>query len=485
MRKFLRAPAICAPILATALLGLLVAGSPAQAAASGSYALHQGKHHRPVVTTDAASLVTSSSATLNGSVNPGGASTTYQFDYGTTTSYGTAVPVPAGSAGAGSAAVSESAVLTGLTASTTYHYRIEATNSAGTSYGSDQTFTTSADSGGGSPPNVDNAVADANWMMGAVITSGPMAGAIASYPDQQHIRPYQASYAAIGLDRATQVSGDATYSNAAWNYLSWYAANMDANGYAHDWDLTNGVWTEGGYDSTDAYAGMFLAAVRATYEVQPDSAKLSALHTAVSQAVAAIHSTQQSDGLTWAVPSGYPVKLLEDNVEMYDGLNAAVTVANELGDSALVSTAQSYAAPVPASLESLWNVGQGWYYWALDNNGVLTPTNWANLSPDTMEQGWAVAFGITESYSGRSSLILSEITQHQPSWDQPGATGNNYDVTPMGWGWYENGDATSALNAAASLRSAAVAANRAWPFTVHDCGSLIILETNGESLVLS
>jgi hypothetical protein len=98
----------------------------------------------PAVTTNAASGVTGSGATLNGSVNPEGASTTYQFDYGTTTSYGTSVPSPAGSAGSGTSAVSESYGLTGLAANTTYHYRIEATNPAGTAYGSDQTFTTSS-----------------------------------------------------------------------------------------------------------------------------------------------------------------------------------------------------------------------------------------------------------------------------------------------------------------------------------------------------
>lgn len=113
---------------------------PAQPPGSGAQA--------PVVVTQAATGVTSSAATLNGTVNPESQSTTYQFDYGTTTSYGTSVPSPAGSAGSGSTAVSESSSLTGLTASTVYHYRIEATNATGTSYGSDQQFTTSASGGG-------------------------------------------------------------------------------------------------------------------------------------------------------------------------------------------------------------------------------------------------------------------------------------------------------------------------------------------------
>jgi hypothetical protein len=96
----------------------------------------------PAVTTNAASGVTSSGATLNGSVNPGGQGSTYQFDYGTTTSYGSLVPSPAGYAGPGTNVVNESASMTGLRPDTTYHYRIEATNATGTIYGSDQTFAT-------------------------------------------------------------------------------------------------------------------------------------------------------------------------------------------------------------------------------------------------------------------------------------------------------------------------------------------------------
>jgi hypothetical protein len=108
-----------------------------------------GQQQLPLATTNAATGVNSSGATLNGTVNPEGAATNYQFDYGTTTGYGTSVPSGGASAGSGSSAVPETAGLTGLTANTTYHYRIEATNSAGTTFGSDQQFTTSAAGGGG------------------------------------------------------------------------------------------------------------------------------------------------------------------------------------------------------------------------------------------------------------------------------------------------------------------------------------------------
>lgn len=112
----------------------------------------QPQNQAPVVSTDPASAVTDTSATLNGSVNPEGQATSFQFDYGTTNAYGTTVG--SGSAGSGSNPVNESANLTGLLPSTTYHYRIEATNATGTTFGSDQTFTTAATGGGGGGTSV-------------------------------------------------------------------------------------------------------------------------------------------------------------------------------------------------------------------------------------------------------------------------------------------------------------------------------------------
>jgi len=96
----------------------------------------------PTVTTGSATSVTSVSATLNGTVNPNGASTTYYFEYGTTESYGSNTVTK--SAGSGTGTVSVSAAITGLSYSTVYHYRIVAANSGGTSYGSDRTFYTAA-----------------------------------------------------------------------------------------------------------------------------------------------------------------------------------------------------------------------------------------------------------------------------------------------------------------------------------------------------
>jgi hypothetical protein len=94
----------------------------------------------PIVTTVKAAAVTSSGAIINGSlVSPGSAtSVTVSFDWGLTTSYGSTTSVQTFTA-----ATTFGATLTGLAPNTTYHFRAKVTGSS-TVYGSDNTFTTTA-----------------------------------------------------------------------------------------------------------------------------------------------------------------------------------------------------------------------------------------------------------------------------------------------------------------------------------------------------
>ena len=96
----------------------------------------------PDVTTGVASSITASAATLNGTVDPNSRDTTFYFEYGTSTSYGTKTATK--SAGSATTAQSESAGISGLHTGTTYHFRIVASSDAGTSTGKDSSFTTSA-----------------------------------------------------------------------------------------------------------------------------------------------------------------------------------------------------------------------------------------------------------------------------------------------------------------------------------------------------
>jgi hypothetical protein len=94
----------------------------------------------PTVVTGTASAITNSSTTLNASVNPnGGEVGGCKFEYGTTSAYGSSAPCTP-SLGPGESPVAVAASVSGLSPSTTYHFRISATNAGGTSSGSDQTF---------------------------------------------------------------------------------------------------------------------------------------------------------------------------------------------------------------------------------------------------------------------------------------------------------------------------------------------------------
>ncbi len=96
----------------------------------------------PVVDRELTAEVGASEVKLGALVNPGGIQTSYRFEYGTTTEYGSSTPFPEGSVGEGLEAHAVWASASGLAPGSTYHYRVVASSELGTVYGPDQTFTT-------------------------------------------------------------------------------------------------------------------------------------------------------------------------------------------------------------------------------------------------------------------------------------------------------------------------------------------------------
>jgi len=120
---------MCARTLLAVLVGCLSLPGAALAASA------------PAAVTGAVTTFSDTSATVTGTVNPNGQTTTWHFDYGTSTSYGSSTPATA--AGSGTANANVSATITGLVPGTTYHYRFVAANASGTTAGGDGVFTTS------------------------------------------------------------------------------------------------------------------------------------------------------------------------------------------------------------------------------------------------------------------------------------------------------------------------------------------------------
>jgi hypothetical protein len=102
----------------------------------------------PDVTTEVASSVTSSGATLNGTVNPDQAqagAVTCRFEWGTTKAFGKTAPCEPEGVAEGASPVPVHAAVSGLVSDTTYFYRLQATNGNGTNAGEarqDEEFTT-------------------------------------------------------------------------------------------------------------------------------------------------------------------------------------------------------------------------------------------------------------------------------------------------------------------------------------------------------
>lgn len=326
---------------------------------------------------------------------------------------------------------------------------------------------------------------DARWVLRAQLPDG----AIAIHLDRAAVWPYLANYAAIGLVEASRRTGEPRYLQAAWRWLAWYQARQDRQGFVTDYRRSGpAMVSTGDMDSTDAYAGTFLLAVRAAVLASGDRARLETLRAGIGGAVRAIEATQDRDGLTWAKPS-WRVKYLMDQAETYAGLRAASELGRVLGDQGLAARAAQDAERLRAGVAALWNPVTGAYDWAKHGDGARQRTNWTVLYPDALQQVWAVAFGLTDRRRG--ALLVARFDAAQPRWDQPTATAlddrGRRKVgywTPVGWAHVRVGELRAARAAAVRIRAAAEDAGRRWPFTPSDAAQLIMLQTSDLDLLL-
>ncbi|MDY0017334.1 MAG: C25 family cysteine peptidase [Candidatus Delongbacteria bacterium] len=158
--------------------------------------------YSPIATTVAATSVGMDVATLNGTVNANGYSTTVTFEYGLTTGYGSTMAGTPGTV-TGTTNTSVSANLTGLASSSTYNFRVKAVNSEGTTYGANQTFTTDAEPVLPDPPTDLAAVVNADDV--SLSWVAPVSG-----PEPDTFTDGFEAYADFALTFAnwTQIDGD-------------------------------------------------------------------------------------------------------------------------------------------------------------------------------------------------------------------------------------------------------------------------------------
>ncbi len=164
----------------------------------------------PTAFTRAATNVSSTGATLKGTVNANNDSTVVTFEYGTNTSYGstvTAVQSPV----TGNSNTAVSAVLTGLTGNTTYHYRVVAQNSSGTTNGADRTFFTASTGPTATTQAASNIGATSATLNGLVNANNNSTTVTFQFgPDTNYGRTVTAAQSPVTGSGDTPVSADIT-----------------------------------------------------------------------------------------------------------------------------------------------------------------------------------------------------------------------------------------------------------------------------------
>ncbi len=178
-------------LLALTISVFVVFASAAQASAPG-------------VSTGGATKISPQSATLTGSVNAKAKATVYFFQYGPTAAYGLQTPEIA--AGSRNAAVGAASDVIGLTAATTYHYRLIARNADGTTTGGDRSFKTANQPLGFSLAANPNPVPFGS----PVVLQGVLSGtgnAGRQVVLQQKPFPYATAFATVGNPQVTGSSG--------------------------------------------------------------------------------------------------------------------------------------------------------------------------------------------------------------------------------------------------------------------------------------
>jgi alpha-tubulin suppressor-like RCC1 family protein len=156
----------------------------------------------PLATTLLATGITTTTATLNGSVNPNGNTPPVTFEYGTTSAYGnTVTAAPATISGTNPTAVATT--ITGLIPGTLYHYRVDAASVDG----ADQTFTAAQSSN----PNLANLIISEGVLSPAFSgTTTQYTVAVTSQASSMTITPTVADYGSVTVNGTPIQSGSTT-----------------------------------------------------------------------------------------------------------------------------------------------------------------------------------------------------------------------------------------------------------------------------------
>ena len=259
----------------------------------------------------------------------------------------------------------------------------------------------------------------------AILKHGMEDGAIRMMSTDQTvwINPYFTNLALYALLRASEsapeLKEDVFHTIEKW--FEWYAAHQlpdgtitDYSGYLDRYEST------GKFDSTDSYAATYLV-VADQYMKLSGKALSDAAADSARKAYAAMISTMDEDGLTWA-HANYKAKYLMDNLEVNQGLNAAVDLFKRLGDSDSAADAERRLALNSKGLDKFFLKDKNYLAWALTENDVVHES-FEKFYPDFLANAFACSMldGLNPRYWEKLSTQRQVFAENFCARAYPGA----------------------------------------------------------------
>ncbi len=312
---------------------------------------------------------------------------------------------------------------------------------------------------------------------------GPASGAIARYRLDEHttqayISPYDGTVGARGM-----LLGGPRYQPMVRAWIDWYFANVNWPDYSGVYGTVHDYWAnpqtgdqqlvidpltgEGRYDSTDAYAGVFLSLLRAYAEQVPDEHDYLRQRRYLIDVIAnVVIATKHENGLTGARPD-WGGEYLLDNIDAEQGLADYVWLAeNVLDEPGVGAYWTGEAESLRAAVEyELWLSEVGMYKWASDQSNP----SWDTFYADATSQSWPIIYRHADSSRGLG--LWATFNAIWPQWvtsaDNPG-TPDQQPWAVLAVAAAVMGERQQTLDYLSGSEQTWVSTGRPWPWSVND-----------------
>jgi predicted secreted protein len=339
----------------------------------------------PTAITGTVSSIGGSTVTVNGTVNPNGLATTWQFEYGATTGYGSKAPSTAPSAGSGTTNQAVQATISGLTPGTTYHYRLTATSSGGTTVGLDGIFTTEA------APGV---------VTGAASNTTPTQATVACSIDPHGLATTWSVEYGETTNYGTQTSGQAAGSGTGATSVSTTLTGLQGGKtYHYRCTATSSAGTTRGTDATFVPAGAPTVTTTAASSVAATTANLNGTVNPNGRATTVYfeYGTSTSYGSkTSSVSAGGGTSNVAVSRSV-SGLKAATTYHFRVVATSDAGTARGSDLSFTTGGAPIVTAG------SVAQIGPTSATVGGAVNPGGHSTTWYVEYGTTTSYGSKTS----------------------------------------------------------------------------------